>query len=122
PAIISVSIHYTAKTGKLDIDRAELLAAPSDAPNLLPNGTFESVDVKGYPTGWSKPIKYRYFPPRHYYIFNTWHNSNFANRGSVEIDKLLPHTGKHSLRMIVPSGDDTAVVSEPIALNQKDAR
>src|SRR5207249_1851507 len=77
PAIISVSIHYTAKTGKLDIDRAELLAAPSEAPNLLPNGTFESVDKAGYPTGWSKPIKYRYFPPRHYYIFNTWHNTNF---------------------------------------------
>jgi hypothetical protein len=122
PAIVSVAIHYTAKTGKLDIDRAELIAAPSDAPNLLANGGFESLDKTGYPTGWSKPIKYTYFPPRHYYIFNTWHNTNFPNRGLTEIDMLIPHSGKHSLRMIVPPGDETAVVSDPIVLNQKDAR
>jgi hypothetical protein len=122
PALIAVAIHYTAKTGKLDIDRAELLAAPSDAPNLLANGGFETVDAKGYPTGWSQPVKYTYFPPRHYYIFNTWHNTNFPNRGITEIDKLIPHSGKHSLRMIVPPGDETAVVSDPITLNQKEPR
>lgn len=122
PALLAVEIKYIAKTGSIHIERAELIAAPSDAPNLLPNGGFENLDKAGYPSGWSKPIKYRYFPPRHYYIFNTWHNSNFANRGSVEIDKLLVHQGKHSLRMIVPSGDETAVVSDPIVLNQKDAK
>ena len=131
PAVASVAIRYTGKSGKLQIDRAELLDLPSPPgrgaggegmPNLLPNGTFESLDKAGYPTGWSKPVKYRYFPPRHYYIFNTWHNTGFPNRGSVEIDKLIPHSGKHSLRMIVPAGDETAVVSEPIVLNQKDAR
>lgn len=122
PALVSVAIRYTAKTGKLDIERAELLDAPSDAPNLLPNGGFETLDKNDYPAGWSKPIKYRYFPPRHYYIFNTWHNSNFANRGSVDTYKLLVKSGKHSLRMIVPPGDETAVVSDAITLNQKEPR
>ncbi len=122
PASVAVAIRYYGKTGQLDVERAELLAAPSDAPNLLANGSFETLDPRGYPAGWSQPIKYRYFPPRHYYIFNTWHNSNFTNRGLIEIDKLLPHTGKHSLRMIVPSGDETAVVSDAITLNQKEVR
>lgn len=122
PAIISVAIRYAGKTGKLDVERAELLAAPSDAPNLLANGGFESLDKADYPTAWSKPMKYTYFPPRHYYIFNTWHNTSFPNRGTVEIDKLLVHAGKHSLRMIVPPGDETCVVSDPIALNQKEPR
>jgi hypothetical protein len=36
PACVSVSIHYTAKTGSLDIERAELLSAPGEAPNLFP--------------------------------------------------------------------------------------
>ena len=122
PAIASVAIRYTGKAGKLDIERAELLAAPDDSPNLLPNGSFEKIDRDGYPVGWSRAFKYRYFPPRHYYIFNTWHNSNFANRGSVAADKLLVQSGRHSLRMIVPSGDETAVVSDAIALNQKEPR
>ncbi len=122
PATVSVMVHYSGKTGRLDIDRAELLSAPGDAPNRLKNGGFEAVDKNDYPVGWSKPVKYRYFPPRHYYIFNTWHNTNFANRGTVETDKLLPYSGRHGLRMIVPAGDETAVVSEPIVLNQKEVR
>ncbi len=122
PASVAVAIRYTAKTGRIEIVTTYLVAAPSDAPNLLLNGGFEKLGNQNYPAGWSQPIKYRYFPPRHYYIFNTWHNSNFANRGTVEIDKLLPHSGKHSLRMIVPPGDETAVVSDAITLNQNEPR
>lgn len=122
PALASVAIRYTAKAGKLVVARAELLAEKNNAPNLLPHGGFEILHKDGFPAGWSRPIKYRYFPPRHYYIFNTWHSTTFPNRGLVEVDRLLVHSGKHSLRMIVPSGDETAVVSEPIPLHQKEAR
>ena len=122
PASVAVAIRYYGKTGRLDVERAELLSTANTAPNLLPNGGFETLDKNGYPAGWSKAVKYRYFPPRHYYIFNTWHNTNFANRGHAAADALLPHTGRHSLRMNVPSGDEMQVVSEPIALNQKEVR
>ena len=119
---IVVTISYTAKQGSVEIESTELLASKNDAPNLLANGGFEALDKNNYPVGWSKPIKYTYFPPRHYYIFNTWHNTTFSNRGSVEFDKLLVQAGKHSLRMIVPSGDETCVVSDAITFNQKEAR
>jgi hypothetical protein len=122
PASVAVAIRYVGKTGRLDVEQAELSSAAADAPNLLVNGGFETVDAQGDPVGWSQAIKYRYFPPRHYYIFNTWHNANFPNRGFTAVDSLLPHEGKHSLRMIVPSGDETAVVSEPIVLKQKESR
>ena len=51
PASVSVVLRYTAKTGRLDIERAELSSGSGDAPNLLPNGGFETVDAKGHPDG-----------------------------------------------------------------------
>jgi hypothetical protein len=122
PATVMVAIRYTGKTGRIWVRSATLLAADSAAPNLLPNGGFEDVDKAGYPVGWTKALKYRYFPPRHYYIFNTWHNTNFPNRGFAAADSLLPRFGKHSLRMIVPSGDEQMVLSDPVKLNQKEPR
>ncbi len=117
-----VTIRYKGKAGDFWIRSARLTASDSAAPNLLANGGFEDVDKSGYPVGWSKALKYRYFPPRHYYIFNTWHNANFANRGFAAADSLLPRFGKHSLRMIVPSGDEMMVLSDPVALKQKEPR
>src|SRR5207244_9462904 len=35
---------------------------------------------------------------------------------------LLPHSGRNSLRMLVPSGDEMAVLSDPIVFNQKEPR
>lgn len=122
PATIMVVLRYKGKTGSLEVEKAELEMVGQSSSNLLANGTFEALDDTGYPKGWTRALKYRYFPPRHYYIFNTWHNANFANRGFAAADPLLPQTGKHSLRMIVPSGDEMMVLSDPIALNQKDAR
>jgi hypothetical protein len=122
PAAVMVALRYKGKTGSVWIREARLTATDSPAPNLLPNGGFEDLDKNGYPVGWTKALKYRYFPPRHYYIFNTWHNTNFPNRGFAAADSLIPRFGKHSLRMIVPSGDEMMVVSDPIAVNQKEPR
>ena len=122
PGTVRVAIRYKGKSGKVEIERAELVE-PGPAPaNLLPNGDFEALDDKGYPQGWSAPAKYRYFPPLHYYIFNTWHNANYDNRGPVGIDPLVLHDGRRSLRMIVAAGDEKAVAATPIALNQKEPR
>ena len=122
PAVVTVTIRYSAPAGELEIVETELEAAPSSAPNLLPNGSFESADKGGWPEGWSRPSKYRYFPPALYYLFNTWHNTRFENRGHVARDLLIPHRGAASLRMVIPAGDEVQVVTAPIRLNQAKAR
>lgn len=122
PGTVLVAIRYKGAAGQLEVERAELLEAGAPAPNLLPHGGFEVLDKAGYPTGWGAATKYRYFPPGHYYIFNTWHNSREDNRGPVMPDSLVAHTGNHSLKMLVPSGDEKSVASDPITLNQKDPR
>ena len=119
PAFIHVAIRYLAKEGTCEVAEAVLTMAEYGNPSLVANGGFEELDKGGYPRGWSEPMKYRYFPPRHYYIFNTWHNTNFTNRGSVAADHLMRPT---SLRMIVPAGDETMVLSDPIVLNQTEPR
>ncbi|MFO0969085.1 MAG: hypothetical protein U0793_26320 [Gemmataceae bacterium] len=122
PGLVQVSFRYVGKEGSVELHEALLTTHAPGGPSLVSNGGFEAVDDKGYPRSWSAPQKYTYFPPRHYYIFNTWHNTNFSNRGKVALDPLIAKTGKGSLRMTVPSGDETAVLSDPIVLNQKEAR
>jgi len=122
PATVAVSIRYQAASGRLEIDRAELTAAEPSSPNLLPNGGFEAVDAAGQPVGWQPAEKYTYFPPGRYYMFNSWHNEGFANRGRPALDALVVHAGHRSLRMPALAGDELAVSSAPIALEQKEAR
>ncbi len=117
-----VSLSYTGSAGTVEIGEAVLAAGMPDSPNLLANGGFEAADDTGYPQGWSAQEKYRYFPPRIYYIFNTWHNSWFPNRGPVAADSLIARDGARSLKMIVAAGDEKCVTSAPIALNQAEAR
>ncbi len=122
PGMATVAVRYSAIAGQVEIERAELSAADSAAPNLLANGSFESLAADGYPTGWSGPKKYWYFPPAHYYIFNTWHNSNAENRGPVDADRLVCRSGEYSLKMIVAAGDEKAVISDAIVLKQTEPR
>ncbi len=122
PQIVSATIRFEARTGRIEVGAAELTEAEPHRPNLLPNGDFRSVDSAGYPAGWAQPTKYRYFPPGYYYLFNTWHNALFENRGVVALDRLISVAGGPSLKMIVPSGDEVAVASPSIPLNQREAR
>src|SRR5439155_153132 len=94
PGMARVAISYRGKTGRLEVEQAELRDPGPTSPTLLPDGDFETLDDKSYPRGWSGPAKYRYFPPLHYYIFNTWHNANADNRGPVAGDSLVIHDGK----------------------------
>lgn len=129
PGTVSVAIRYKAKAGFIELIGTELAAAAPLSRNLLVSagreiGGFEKVstDNANLPEGWTGPAKYRYFPGRLYYIFNTWHNGNFDNRGKVQLDRLVVQRGQHSLQMIVPAGDETAVTSAPIILKQTEPR
>ncbi|MBI2807552.1 MAG: hypothetical protein HYX68_21435 [Planctomycetes bacterium] len=118
PMKVTCEIAYADKrAGSIDLLEASLDDPGPGSPNLLPTGGFEP-DGQDYPKGWSKPQHYRYFPPGVYYIFNTWHNSNSDNRGAVGRDHLVPRSGQASLQMVVPTGDEVCVVSDPIMLSQ----
>jgi len=119
PQFAEVRIDYKAAAGEVVLEQAELLETRKLGANLVRNPSFEETDAAGYPLHWSRPQKYRYFPPGHYYIFNTWHNSSYPNRGPVAADSLIAHGGQRSLKMIIASGDEKCVVSEPITLKQK---
>ena len=121
PGTARVTMHYKG-AGEVEIGEAVLEEAGPASPNLLANGAFEELDAKGYPTGWSESRKFSYFPPGMTFQFNTWHNSTFENRGSVETDNLIAHSGSRSLKMIVPAGDEKFVASKPILLNQTEPR
>src|SRR5262249_25102660 len=41
PDFATVTIRYEGKTGSVEVERAQLLAAGPESPNLLPNGGFE---------------------------------------------------------------------------------
>lgn len=120
PGTVSVSIRYDGKSGELDLVGAALFEPGPASPNLVRDGGFEEeLSAKG---SWTGPTKYRHFPGRLYYLFNTWHNSAFDNRGKVALDPLVVHSGRKSLRMTVPSGDELAMTSPVIALEQKEPR
>ncbi|MST93906.1 MAG: hypothetical protein EXS33_01295 [Pedosphaera sp.] len=118
PMALECQISYAAGTGgSVELIEAAVTEPGPGAPNLMPHGGFEPDGVE-YPKGWSRAQRYRYFPPGIYYIFNTWHNANSDNRGTVERDNLVPHGGKGSLRMTVPTGDEVCVTGDAVALNQ----
>lgn len=122
PGAASVSLSYAGATGEVEIERVELTAPRPAGPNLLANGGFEEAGADGYPAGWGQPQKYTYFPPGNYYLFNTWQNTTYPNRGPVAGDTLVAASGRRSLKMIVAAGDEKSVASAPIILNQKEPR
>jgi hypothetical protein len=122
PSVISVLVRFEARAGQIELGAAELSDPGPGGPNLLPNSGFETVGADSYPAGWERPAKYGYFPPKHYYLFTTWHNALFPNRGRVETDELVTRTGTRSFKMIVPSGDEVFVASPVIRLNQREPR
>jgi hypothetical protein len=122
PGAVGVALRYEASGGRVEIEQVELLEPGPTSPNLVANGGFEAALPDGYPAGWTRPRKYRYFPPRHYYIFNTWHNAGFDNRGPVTGDVLLARSGARSLKMILAAGDESSVDSAPVTLQQREPR
>src|SRR6185437_1769218 len=90
--------------------------------NRLGNGDFELLDETGWAAGWKKPTLWTWFR-NDYYTFTGWsHSDAKAFRGSAVIDRLLAFSGNASLRMIAFPGDNFAVESDAMQLNQDTAR
>lgn len=118
PMFALTRFTYNNAAGSIELGRAELCDPGPTSPNLLSNGGFEAVDAESYPTGWSAPAKFLRFPLKLFYLFQTWHNAISDNRGPVTTDALVAHSGARSLKMIMPSGDEKRVISDPVILNQ----
>ena len=65
PATASVAIRYKGAAGSVEVERAEMVAAEPDSPNLLPRGGFEELDAAGWSRGWKPAEKYALLPARH---------------------------------------------------------
>ena len=97
---------------------AEETVSP-DETNLLPNGGFETVD-KGWPVGWREPEIWPW-SRREYYRFTGWsHDKGKMAGGAAAVS--LSHGGNRSLQLTVLPGDNLAVRSVPLRLNQTEAR
>ncbi|CAN0176354.1 unnamed protein product, partial [Phaeothamnion confervicola] len=90
----------------------------NDAKNLLPNPDFSKTDDRGAIQAWSSPILWSWFR-NEYYTWTGWSHSNEkAWRGNSSLDPLVTYNGKPTLRFDVYPGDNFAVASTPVALNQ----
>ncbi len=103
--------------GPGDFDDVVVQEKLPSSPNLLPNASFEQVDEKGYPAGFSAQRKWRAIGPT-YYVWTDWNHAFRENRGGVGIDPLVFHSGKQSLRFDVYPGDEKYIESDFIPLNQ----
>lgn len=88
-------------------------------PNLLPNGGFEEL-TKGFPTDWSGPELWSW-SRREYYRFTGWSHEKGRAAGGTGPSPLA-RSGGRSLQLTVLPGDNLAVRSERIALNQTEPR
>src|SRR5262249_49287675 len=61
-AVVCEILRPATATGQVELHEATLTEPGPDVPNLL-DGGFERLDRDGYPLGWSRPAKYRCFPP-----------------------------------------------------------
>ncbi len=122
PMLARARLTYNHNAGTIELGAAQLSEPGPAAPNLLHNGGFEAIDGHGYPTGWSAPVKYLRFPLKLFYLFQSWHNALSDNRGPVMADATVARTGSRSLKMIMPSGDEKMVTSDPVDLRQADSR
>lgn len=121
-----VSCVETAASGLVNrppsIDGPAAQAAAAELVNRLPNGGFESLDESGWARGWKKPALWTWFR-NDYYSFTGWsHSDSKSFRGSAVVDRMISWSGNASLRMNVFPGDNFAVESDAIALNQDKAR
>jgi len=93
-------------------------------PNTEPpkGGTPNALGNGGWPEGWSKPALWTWFR-NDYYTWTGWsHHDAKTFRGGAVGDRMLSFSGNASLRLAVFPGDNFAVESAPIALNQDKPR
>ncbi|MBI2192109.1 MAG: hypothetical protein HYU36_09005 [Planctomycetes bacterium] len=131
--------------GRVWFDDLALTLHPRPEPNLLPDPSFEIADDASkappasgrgsnlagaarppagspYPSGWSLPTKWVYLPPPYYYVWNHWQHFFGACRGYPRIDAIVALSGRQSLRLDLLPGDEYALDSPSLPLNQKELR
>jgi len=87
-------------------------------PNRVANAGFEALDEAGWPRGWSRPARWTWFRNT-YYSWTGWsHAGRKTFRGGAVLDRMIAFSGNASLRFNVLPGDNFAIQSAPIILNQ----
>lgn len=110
------SVAVTLK-GPGSFDDVVIQTRLHDTPNLLPDPSFEHGKKSDDIDGWSKQQKFRAIGPT-YYVWTDWNHAFRPNRGPVQLDDMIAHSGKQSLRFDVYPGDEKFVESNLIQLNQ----
>jgi len=118
-----VTVGLAARGGTVWFDDASCVEEPLPTqPNRVANAGFEGLDKDGWPIGWSKPALWTWFR-NDYYTWTGWsHHDAKAFRGGAVLDRMLAFSGNASLRFTVFPGDNFAVESAPIVLNQPKPR
>ncbi len=100
-------------------DDVSLIEAPLPTErNPLPNPGFEETGADGWPARWGRSERWTWFRSE-YYLFTGWtHSENKVTRGGAVPDPWIAFSGERSLRCTVYPGDNLAVASQPIELNQ----
>ena len=144
---LTVTLTYSSPsgTGQVWFDDLSLSLVERAGPNLMPNASFEraadgsraspaggrGAKASGarplaadtpYPEGWSAPMKWLYLPPPTYYVWNNWQHFYSPCRGAPRVDRLVARGGSQSLRLDLLPGDEYALESSAITLNQTEAR
>lgn len=144
---VDITLGYASRdgAGQVWFDDLALAARSRPEPNLLPNSSFEAVadaadapsaggrgsKMRGakkppagtpYPKGWSAPVKWTYLPPPYYYVWNNWQHFFTPCRGYPKLDTLVARSGPHSLRLDLLPGDEYALESPTIVVNQQELR
>ena len=110
---------FVTRPPQVDAPAAETV--PVALPNRMPNGGFESLDATGWAAGWERSALWTWFR-NDYYTFTGWsHSEAKVFRGGAVSDRMLAFSGNASLRLNVFPGDNFAVESAAIPLNQSRA-
>ncbi len=146
-----LTVALVARGGTVWFDDASCVEEPLPTqPNLVANASFEAFVVPpsgglpperakggeeppkgrttnaagdgGWPVGWSRPALWTWFR-NDYYTWTGWsHHDAKTFRGGAAPDRMLAFHGNASLRLTVFPGDNFAVESAPIALDQDKPR
>jgi hypothetical protein len=123
PFFATVGIVSPGKGGTMWFDEVSCVEALSpEQPNRVANAGFEALDPDGWARDWLRPVSWTWFR-QSYYSFTGWSHGDVNQiRGSAAIDRMISFSGHRSLRFSVLPGDNFAVQSRPIELDQTRAR
>ncbi|HET6426793.1 MAG TPA: hypothetical protein VFJ30_00170, partial [Phycisphaerae bacterium] len=119
PFYVTVALVSRCRTGTVWFDDASCVEPVEPAADsLLSNGGFEALDANGWPAGWAAPALWTWFRNT-YYTWTGWsHGDSKVFWGAAAADRGVTFSGSASLRMTVLPGDNFAVASSPVTLNQ----